>query len=169
MTRGLFVVLTFAAACGRQTPPQAATAQPAATPPSASARVGPKQEKAKPADVEHVRAVRQVDGSWVFYVTVRHPDTGWDDYADGWDVVLAEGDQAGTVIKPDPASPFTRHLMHPHVDEQPFTRSQGGIVIPDGVSKVRVRAHDLVAGWGGREVLVDLSTERGADYEVVAK
>ena len=44
--------------------------------------------------------------------------------------------------------------MHPHVDEQPFTRSQRGIVIPPGVTQVRVRAHDLVDGFGGREVLV---------------
>ena len=56
------------------------------------------------ADVEFVRAVETGDGVWTFHVTVRHPDTGWEDYADGWDVVLPDG----TIIKPDPTSPFTR-------------------------------------------------------------
>ena len=111
----------------------------------------------------HVKAVQASDGAWTFHVTVRHPDTGWEDYADGWDVLTS----AGTVLKPEVDSPFTRLLLHPHVDEQPFTRSQSGIVIPPGVTKVRVRAHDLADGYGGREVLVDLSVTSGSDYEVV--
>jgi hypothetical protein len=114
------------------------------------------------ADVLHVRAVQDDDGTWTFHVTVEHPDTGWEDYADGWDV-LTPGDQ---VIRPDPDSPFTRLLLHPHVDEQPFTRSQGGIVIPPDLTQVRVRAHDMVDGYGGREVIVDLTAASGPDFEV---
>jgi hypothetical protein len=97
------------------------------------------------ADVVAVRAVEAVDGTWTFHVTVAHPDTGWEDYADGWDVVLPDG----TVIRPDAGSPFTRLLLHPHETEQPFTRSQAGIVIPEDVTTVTVRAHDLVDGFGG--------------------
>jgi hypothetical protein len=115
------------------------------------------------ADVLFVRAEQRADGTWTFTVTVAHPDTGWDDYADGWDVVTPDG----TVLLPDPDSPFTRLLLHPHENEQPFTRSQSGIVIPDGVTQVTVRAHDLVDGFGGREVVVDLTMESGADFEVV--
>ncbi|NDJ86779.1 MAG: hypothetical protein GYB66_12905 [Chloroflexi bacterium] len=115
------------------------------------------------ADVEYVSARLQSDGTWTFSVTVRHPDTGWEDYADGWDVVLPDG----TVLKPDPDSPFTRLLLHPHENEQPFTRSQGGIEIPDGVSQVTVRAHDLVDGWGGQTVTVDLTQSAGEHFEVV--
>ncbi len=103
------------------------------------------------ADVLFVRAVQAADSSWTFHVTVAHPDTGWEDYADGWDVVLPDG----TVAKPDPDSPFTRLLLHPHETEQPFTRSQSGIIIPAGISTVRVRAHDLVDGFGGQEVVLD--------------
>ncbi|MCD6298768.1 MAG: hypothetical protein J7M30_16620 [Deltaproteobacteria bacterium] len=54
----------------------------------------------------------------------------------------------------------------PDVKEQPFTRSQSGIVIPPGVTRVRVRAHDLVDGFGGREVLVDLTVSSGPDFKV---
>jgi hypothetical protein len=113
------------------------------------------------ADVTHVRAVQAANGSWTFYVTIAHPDTGWEDYADGWDVLTPDG----TVLKAE-TDPFTRLLLHPHVNEQPFTRSQSGIRIPDGVTQITVRAHDLVDGFGGREVVVDLSRASGTDYEV---
>jgi hypothetical protein len=114
------------------------------------------------ADVVYVRAVASGEGTWTFHVTVEHPDTGWEDYADGWDVVTPDGE----VLKPDPESDFTRTLLHPHVDEQPFTRSQSGIVIPEGVAEVRVRAHDIVDGYGGEEVVVDLTKSSGPNFEV---
>lgn len=114
------------------------------------------------ADVLHVRAIYNGGDTWTFHVTVQHPDTGWEDYADGWDVVMPDG----TVLKPDPASPFTRLLLHPHESEQPFTRSQSAIEIPSDVSQVRVRAHDLVDGFGGREVSVDLTMDSGPDFAV---
>jgi hypothetical protein len=115
------------------------------------------------ADVLFVRAREANDGTWTFEVTVEHPDTGWEDYADGWDVVTPDG----KVINPDPESPYTRLLLHPHENEQPFTRSQSGIVIPEDVTQVHVRAHDLVDGWGGRTVVVDLSRDSGPDFEVL--
>lgn len=118
-------------------------------------------ERQADADVTYVRAVQAGD-TWTFHVTVQHPDTGWEDYADGWDVVLPDG----TVVKPDRNSPFTRLLLHPHVDEQPFTRSQSGIRIPEGVTQVTIRAHDIIDGFGGREITVDLSQASGPTYEV---
>ena len=115
------------------------------------------------ADVVYVKAVQAADSTWTFHVTVSHPDTGWDDYADGWDVLTPDG----TVLKPDPESPFTRLLLHPHVDEQPFTRNQSAIAIPEGVTEVRVRAHDMADGFGGREVVVDLTVASGEGFEVI--
>lgn len=114
------------------------------------------------ADVVHVRAVQTGTETWTFYVTVAHPDTGWEDYADGWDVVLPDG----TVTRPNPDDPFTRLLLHPHENEQPFTRSQSGIMIPSDVAQVTVRAHDIVDGFGGQEVVVDLTAELGERFEV---
>ncbi|MEJ2757212.1 MAG: hypothetical protein P8046_01910 [Anaerolineales bacterium] len=114
------------------------------------------------ANVNFVQAVEDVEGSWTFSVTVEHPDTGWDDYADGWDVVLPDG----TVVKPDPEAAFTRVLTHPHENEQPFTRSQSGIMIPAEVNSVTVRAHDLVDGFGGREVVVYLNQPNGPNFSV---
>lgn len=53
----------------------------------------------------------------------------------------------------------TRVLHHPHVGEQPFTRSLSGVAIPAGIQRVRVRARDSVYGFGGREPALDLLRE----------
>lgn len=79
-----------------------------------------------------------------FRVTVRHVDAGWDHYADRWEVLAGDGTILGT-----------RELAHPHVDEQPFTRS-ADIAVPASITEVRVRAHDKVHGFGGREVVVTI-------------
>ena len=114
------------------------------------------------ADVLFVSATETAVGLWTFSVQVAHPDTGWDDYADGWDVVLPDG----TVAKANPDDPFTRLLLHPHETEQPFTRSQSNIPIPAEVTTVTVRAHDLVDGFGGQAVMVDLTAVSGDNFEV---
>ena len=71
-----------------------------------------------------------------FSVTLSHPDTGWDHYADGWEVLDAAGNSLGV-----------RELLHPHVTEQPFTRSLSGVQVPDGATVVYVRARCNVDGW----------------------
>lgn len=98
------------------------------------------------ADVVSVRMTEN-GGSYRFSVTVRHADAGWDHYADKWEVVTPDG----KVID-------RRVLAHPHDNEQPFTRSLGGVRIPAGLANVRIRAHDKVHGYGGREMEVDLKT-----------
>jgi hypothetical protein len=114
------------------------------------------------ANVTSVFAREESDGTWTFHVTVTHEDVNWYDYADGWDVVLPDG----TVVKPDHFSVHTHHLRHPHVEEQPFTRTQKGIVIPQGVDKVTIRAHDKKYGWGGEEIEVDLNVRFGEKFSV---
>lgn len=114
------------------------------------------------ADVLFVSATETAVGLWTFSVQVAHPDSGWDDYADGWDVVLPDD----TIAKANPDDPFTRLLLHPHENEQPFTRSQSGIPIPQEITTVTVRAHDLVDGFGGQEVVVDLTAVSGDNFAV---
>lgn len=105
------------------------------------------------ADVIKVDVRQTAPETWHFRVTIRHPDSGWEKYADGWDVVLPDG----TVVKPAPNEDFTRTLWHPHVNEQPFTRSQGGIKIPESVQSVTVRAHVKPDGFGGKEMQVEVN------------
>ena len=97
------------------------------------------------ADVVAVKYARAADGTYRFDVAVRHGDAGWEHYADKWQVIGPDGTVLGE-----------RVLAHPHDKEQPFTRSQSGIVIPESVSSVIVRAHDKVHGWGGVELSVEL-------------
>jgi hypothetical protein len=97
------------------------------------------------ADVVDARAEKSGDGTWRFSVTVRHADAGWDHYADAWDVLAPDGTVLGT-----------RTLLHPHENEQPFTRSLSGVKIAPGVKEVRLRAHDSVHGHGGAEFTVKL-------------
>lgn len=86
--------------------------------------------------VEDAVATQTASG-WSFSVTVRHPDTGWDHYADGWAILAPDGTELGY-----------RKLHHPHETEQPFTRSLGGVTLPAGIQTVTIRAHDSVHGWG---------------------
>ncbi len=101
--------------------------------------------RAGEADVLEVRATQEGGGTWRFDVTVAHEDTGWDHYADRWEVLAPDGSVLGT-----------RVLLHPHETEQPFTRSLGGVALPEGLDAVTVRAHDSVHGLDGREFRIDL-------------
>jgi len=99
------------------------------------------------ADVTAASA-REAGGGWIFTVTVAHGDTGWDHYADAWRVVAPEGRVLAT-----------RTLHHPHVEEQPFTRTLSGVEVPEGVERVIVEARDSVHGWGGRALVLDLASD----------
>ncbi len=114
------------------------------------------------ADVIAVEAVENASGDWTFHVTVAHPDTGWDDYCNGWDIVTDQGQ----VLKQNASDPFTRLLHHPHEAEQPFTRSQSGLHVPENVNILTVRAHDIVQGFGGQEIVMNLASGSGPGYRV---
>ena len=97
------------------------------------------------ADVIAATAQQDMRGTWTVSATILHADAGWEHYADRFDVLDEDGNLLGS-----------RTLFHPHVDEQPFTRSLSGVKIPAGVDRVTVRAHDKVDGWGGAEVSVEI-------------
>lgn len=89
-------------------------------------------------DVVHVEVIKDGDRSFRFDVTLSHQDTGWKHYADKWEILGPDGSILGT-----------RKLLHPHVDEQPFTRSLSGVKIPENITEVSVRGHDSVHEYGG--------------------
>jgi hypothetical protein len=96
------------------------------------------------ADVIDAEATRAGGDNWRISATIRHADTGWDHYANGFEVVGPDGIVLGT-----------RVLYHPHVEEQPFTRSHT-LTIPAGITTVTIRATDSVHGTGGAEVTLTL-------------
>ena len=104
---------------------------------------------ALPANAEAPEVVdamaRPSGGGWSFDVTLRHPDTGWEHYADAWRVEAPDGRILGL-----------RELLHPHVEEQPFTRSLSGVTVPAGMDHVLIRARCLVDGWSDQTFRLDL-------------
>ncbi len=96
-------------------------------------------------EVVDVKIAADGAGTYRFDVTVSHADEGWEHYADRFEVLSVDGEVLGT-----------RVLHHPHVEEQPFTRSLSGVRIGSELSEVRVRAHDSVHGYGEDEQSVDV-------------
>ena len=100
---------------------------------------------AGPADVLSAKVECDAERVCRFDVTVRHADVDFDHYADAWDVIAPDGSVLGS-----------RALQHPHVNEQPFTRSLEGVLVPPGVDRVRIQAHDSLHGWGGVTLVLEI-------------
>lgn len=90
------------------------------------------------------------DGTWSFSVTVSSPYDSPERYADGW-----------RVVGPDDTVYGVHTLTHDHAGEQPFTRRQSNVEIPDDVDEVTIEGRDLANGFGGTTFLVDLADARG--------
>jgi hypothetical protein len=95
----------------------------------AAALVASQAARAGEADVTNAKATRSADGTYRIEATIKSKDTGWDYYAERFEVIAPDGKILGT-----------RVLLHPHEDEQPFTRDIDGVKIPSGVTEVKVRA-----------------------------
>jgi hypothetical protein len=104
--------------------------------------------------IEHTVFKKQGD-TWTVETTLRHGDTGWEHYADAWRVVDEAGKELGQ-----------RELLHPHQNEQPFTRSLSGMTIPAEIRVVYVEARDNVHGWSKQRIRVDLQQAKGERFEV---
>ncbi|MEO0392317.1 MAG: hypothetical protein AAF213_03600 [Pseudomonadota bacterium] len=85
------------------------------------------------------------NGQYRVTATIRHDDEGWEHYVNRFDVVAPDGQ----VIQ-------QRVLFHPHVDEQPFTRSLEVLLIPEGVDRIIIRAHDSRHGLGGWQAVLEV-------------
>lgn len=86
-----------------------------------------------------VGATATYDGStWTIAATLSSPYDTPERYADSWRVLGPDGSVYGE-----------RFLTHDHANEQPFTRSQSGIEIPDEVTVVVIEGRDQQYGWGG--------------------
>ncbi|MGI8633634.1 MAG: hypothetical protein ACR2NA_13975 [Solirubrobacterales bacterium] len=85
------------------------------------------------------------EGRYDFDVTISSPYDSPERYADGWRVLDPDGEELGA-----------HELAHDHADEQPFTRTQRGVEIPDDLQFVQIEGHDLENGYGGDRLDVEL-------------
>ncbi len=81
-----------------------------------------------------------------FSATLKHDDEGWEHYANHWRILDTQGNELGR-----------RELLHPHVNEQPFTRSLGAVEIPPEITTVIIEAHDSVHEYGGETFTIELA------------
>lgn len=79
-------------------------------------------------------------------VTMSSPYDTPDRYADGWRVLAPDGTVLGEHM-----------LAHDHASEQPFTRQQSGLEIPQDVQTVTVQGRDQANGFGGDTVDVQVT------------
>jgi hypothetical protein len=93
----------------------------------------------------HVNGVR----SFTFSATLRHGDEGWKHYANRWEIWTPDGKEKLGV----------RVLAHPHVQEQPFTRSLQRVNIPWGLTKVLIKAGDTVHGISSTTLILELPSQ----------
>lgn len=137
----LVSTLLMVAACGGNEAVSPATGSPSQGPSTSHRPDADHEGCAHVVDV----SVRESAGTFSFDVTVRSRDTGWDKYADAWEVRAPDGTVFGV-----------RELLHPHENEQPFTRSLRGVEIPESVREVTVAARDSVVGFCGDTATVRL-------------
>jgi hypothetical protein len=83
--------------------------------------------------------------------------------AGGVEIVFAELRRTDGQWQP---SVTLRHADHPHVAEQPFTRSGSAFSLPPGTARVIVEARDTVHGWSEDRVEIDIALPSGPRWQL---
>ena len=102
--------------------------------------------KANDINILAAAIIHQSHGEYLVNVKLEHHDTGWQHYADEWRLVDNKGNILGS-----------RVLQHPHVHEQPFTRSLSNVKLSSELQAVFIEAHDKVHGWTKSRLMIDLT------------
>lgn len=139
---GVALIMTGCAG-GAETP--AVTTSTAASP-SATQASGSDTSNADHPDVIDADLQSNDDGTWQLAVTLSSLYDSPERYADGWRVLDEDGEVLGE-----------HTLTHDHATEQPVTRTQNGLDIPDDVDLITIEGSDTANGYGGAtlEVVVD--------------
>ena len=103
---------------------------------------------AQPPVILKAEAIVKTNQLFDIAVTLRHPDTGWEHFANQWVVIL---DGETEIAK--------RTLHHPHVDEQPFKRYVRDVRIPIDAKLIEVFAQCNKGHKSKVYVLLDKSAD----------
>ena len=131
------IAITLGACGGGSTDAEAETTGRASEAPAA--------EQPRFPEIVAVEAIKAAPDVFDFAVTISSPYDSPERYADGWQVTTEDGEVLGEWT-----------LLHDHATEQPFTRTQTGVMVPSGVRTVVIEPHDLENGYGGEPYRVEL-------------
>ncbi len=145
LTRVALLLVLLATSCSLRTS-VTSTPTPVSQPPAATPDTSLADQQRFP-DVLKVELTRKDDGRFDVAVTMSSPYDTPQRYADGWRVLTPDGQVLGT-----------HTLAHDHASEQPFTRTQSGVVIPSEVLQVTVEGRDKTYGFGGKTVTSTVPT-----------
>lgn len=97
------------------------------------------------ADVKVKRDSPDLAGIYHIKVTIEHEDTGWDDYVDAWEIIGSDGSVLG--IRP---------FFEPELERTKTVTALAGVVIPEDVKKVTIRARKHPQGYQGEAVEITI-------------
>ena len=96
------------------------------------------EDVARIADVEIKRDSPNQPGIYHIRVTIEHEDTGWDDYVEAWEIFGPDGTVLGV-----------RPFFEPELERQKTVSALAGVVIPEDVKTVTIRARKFPGGLEG--------------------
>lgn len=99
----------------------------------------------KIADVQIKLDNPEQPGIYHIRVTIEHQDTGWEDYVDAWEIVDGNGEVLGT-----------RPFFEPKLDDTKTVTALSGVVIPQEIKTVTIRARKHPQGYQGEPVQVTI-------------
>lgn len=133
------LALVLGACSGGSSDSEAGTIEtPSGLSTSAFADIEPDTKDADHPDVLAVVLAGDDAGGWSLEVTLSSEYDSPERYADGWRVLDDDGEVLGE-----------HTLTHDHAGEQPVTRTQTGLEIPEDVDVVTVEGSDTDNGYGG--------------------
>ena len=100
---------------------------------------------ARIADVQVKRDSPDQPGIYHIRVTIEHEDTGWDDYVEAWEIFDPEGRLLAV-----------RPFFEPELDRQQTVSALAGVVIPEDIKSVTIRARTYPSGFEGTPVEVSI-------------
>ncbi|GAC1655093.1 MAG: hypothetical protein NVS4B8_30260 [Herpetosiphon sp.] len=125
-------------------PSTAASALPAQARPNATATMsGVSASGQRFPDILAATLTRSGAGTYELAVTIASSYDTAQRYADGW-----------RVLGPDRQLLGEHSLTHDHATEQPFTRTQSGLMLPPTITTITIEGRDKSNGYGGKTVTI---------------
>ncbi len=103
------------------------------------------ENDARIADVQIKRDSPDQAGIYHFRVTIEYEDQGWENYVESWEIFAPDGQVLGS-----------RPFFEPELEREQTVSALAGIVIPEDIKTVTIRARTYPKGYEGDPVEVSI-------------